>query len=738
MHLEKLITFKGRKGALLLVVADGVGLAEPGPANALSLANTPVIDKLLKSNLSTQLHAHGSYVGLPTDSDMGNSEVGHNTLGGGRIFEQGAKLVNAAFASGGIYQSECWQEIEARGKRGNTIHFLGLLSDGNVHSHIDHLLQMVQRCQQSAIASVCVHVLLDGRDVAPRSAAKYLRQLQQALEQVNRSGDFNYRIASGGGRMAITMDRYQADWDMVKRGYDTHVLAQVAGIGREVTDALDEVQRQYDGNAKLSDQYIAPFVVVGGQGDDQSNEQGAVGKMADGDGVVLFNFRGDRGIEISQALEDPEFSKFNRGDYPEVYFCGMLQYDGDLQVPKNYLVDPPLIERTMGEFMCAEGMHTFAVSETQKFGHVTYFWNGNKSGYIDQSLETYIEIPSDNCEFNQAPAMKAAEITDATIKLLDSKKYKFGRINFANGDMVGHTGDIPATVQSLQCVDACLARLLECVNRNNGILIFTSDHGNADEMFVEIEGKRSERTSHSLNPVPFVIADSAVDGAADSATGSMGDAATYQLNDNIEGGLANVAATVFNLLGYRAPEDYQPSLIAFANEPNRRAIYRGSVVNLGLETSKLPNDEIIAMEIVRHPGGAVAVAMDDKNNLCIIKQFRHAVNDWIWEFPAGTIEIDEPIEQTARRELKEETGLEARQWHALGSILTTPGFCDERLHIFLATGLVKGETAYQAHEVIEVHWLSINKIKALISSGELDDAKSIVALYQVQEYLASI
>ena len=458
MHLQKLVTFKGRKGALLLVVADGVGLAEAGPANALSLANTPVIDELLKSRLSTRLHAHGTYVGLPTDSDMGNSEVGHNTLGGGRIFDQGAKLVNAAFASGGIYESECWQEIEARGKQGKTIHFLGLLSDGNVHSHIDHLLQLVKRCHQSAIASVCVHALLDGRDVDPRSAPKYLGQLQEALDEVNMSGDFNYRIASGGGRMAITMDRYQADWGMVKRGFDTHVLAKVTGIGREVASALDEVNRQYDADQNLSDQYLAPFVVV--------DDQGAVGKMASGDGVVLFNFRGDRGIEISQALEDPDFSKFDRGDYPQVYFCGMLQYDGDLKVPKNYLVNPPLIERTMVEFMCAEGMRTFAVSETQKFGHVTYFWNGNKSGYIDPSLETYIEIPSDNCEFNQAPAMKAVEITDATIKLIESGEFDFGRINFANGDMVGHTGDIPATVQSLECVDTCLGRLVECVNRN--------------------------------------------------------------------------------------------------------------------------------------------------------------------------------------------------------------------------------------------------------------------------------
>ena len=714
IHLEKLVTFKGREGPLLIVIADGVGLAEDGPANALSLAHTPTIDGLLASSLSTQLHAHGSHVGQPSDADMGNSEVGHNTIGGGRIFDQGAKLVNAAFASGSLFESDSWQDIEARGQQGKTIHFLGLLSDGNVHSHIDHLLQLITRCQQVQIASVCVHALLDGRDVEPRSATKYLRQLQDTLDTINVSAHFNYRIATGGGRMAITMDRYGADWDMVKRGFDTHVLSQVDGIGNDVSDAIAEVQRQYQTNPKLSDQYLSPFVVV--------DEQGPVGKMQDGDGVVFFNFRGDRAIEISQALEDPDFSKFARGDYPQVYFCGMLQYDGDLNVPANYLVNPPLIERTMVEFMCAEGLHTFAVSETQKFGHVTYFWNGNRSGYIDESLETYIEIPSDNCEFNQAPKMKAVEVTDATIELLDSGKYQFGRINFANGDMVGHTGDIPATVQSLECVDQCLARLIECVNNNNGILIFTADHGNADEMFTEKDGKRIEKTAHTLNPVPFAIVDNAGDNA-------------YALNHSVDGGLANIAATVFNLLGYRAPMDYQPALITLANEPNRRALYRGSVVDLGLETSPLPNGEIMAMEIVRHPGGAVVVAMDEQQNLCVIKQFRQSVNAWLWEFPAGLIDPHEAAQQTAQRELKEETGISAGQWHALGSTLTSPGFCDERLHIFLATELNKGQPCHEAHEFIEIHWLPLNEVKELVHCGAMEDAKSIVTLYQLQEYL---
>ncbi len=541
MHLRKLSGFEGRPGPVLLVVADGVGLAEAGPANALSLARTPVIDELLASPMSTRLHAHGTHVGLPSDSDMGNSEVGHNTLGGGRIFDQGAKLVNSAFESGRIFRSEAWQQVEQRGAKGS-VHFLGLLSDGNVHSHLDHLFCLIDRCRQCGIIAVRIHILLDGRDVEPRSAPLYVGKLQDKLDSINSTGDFDYRIASGGGRMSITMDRYEADWDMVERGYKTHVIGEVTGFGRSVTDVLAEVSRQYQADSTLSDQYLAPFVVI--------DDHGPVGKIEDGDSVVLFNFRGDRAIEICRALEDETFTGFERGSLPNIYFCGMLQYDGDLKIPRNYLVNPPTIDRTMIEYLCAENVTTFAVSETQKFGHVTYFWNGNKSGYIDQSLETYIEVPSDHCDFQEKPEMKAGEITRATIDLLENGQFGFGRINFANGDMVGHTGNIPATVQALEWVDQCLGQLLECIKKHNGILIFTADHGNADEMFVEIGGERIARTSHSLNPVPFVIFDSMEDGS-------------YSLDSQVEGGLSNVAATVFNLLGYCAPEDYCPSLICF-------------------------------------------------------------------------------------------------------------------------------------------------------------------------------
>lgn len=712
MTLEKLATFHGSTGPVLLVVADGVGIAPDSDSNAVSQANTPVMDKLLSGQLATQLNAHGTWVGLASDGDMGNSEVGHNALGSGQIISQGAKLVKQAFANNSLFESECWQQLESIGSAQQTVHFLGLLSDGNVHSHIDHLLALISRCNGNGVSSVRIHILLDGRDVDPRSAITYVKQLEEHLAAINVKENRDYQIASGGGRMTITMDRYEADWDMVKRGYDLHVH----GIGTKVSSVVEEIQRQYDSDSRINDQTLQPFVVV-------DNEGNPNGKIETGNAVVFFNFRGDRGIEISQALESPTFDHFDRGDHPEVFYCGMLQYDGDLNVPQNYLVAPPVIENTMVELLCKENLKTFAVSETQKFGHVTYFWNGNRSGFFNEELETWVQIPSDVIEFNLAPEMKAQEITDSTISLLEQNNMRFGRINFANGDMVGHTGDVSATVSALETVDNCLGRLVEAIDRVDGVLIFTADHGNADEMFVEKEGERIARTSHTLNQVPFAIYDPL-------------NQERYRLNDDIAGGLANVASTVFNLLGYRAPSDYQPSLLSFPGEPlGRLAIHQGSVVDLGLETVQLPNSEIMALEIVRHVGGAVIVAMDSDDQVCLIKQFRHAAGGWIWEFPAGLLEVGEAPETAALRELQEETGCSTADLISLGSMLSTPGFCTERLHLFLAKDVTKGQASPEKHEFIETHWLPLEEVLQMAANGDIVDAKTIVAVYRLQSWL---
>jgi len=535
LSLQPLSDPPTRSGPLLLVIADGFGCADDVPSNAIAVAETPNIDALLVGGC--QLRAHGPAVGLPTEGDMGNSEVGHNALGAGRIFAQGAKLVNKAIDEGSLFEGDVWTEVIASG-RDNTLHFLGLHSDGNVHSNTEHLYAMLRAAAAAGVTSCVVHILHDGRDVDARSALGYIDATEAVLAEINESVEgANYRIGSGGGRMTITMDRYGADWPMVERGYNTHTH----GIGRQFASAREAVETMYD-ESDAGDQYLDEFVIIDDGGE-------PVGRMSDGDGVIFFNFRGDRAIEISQAYEDEEFPYFDRGARPDVNYVGLLQYDGDAFVPKRYLVDPPDIDRTISEYLCDAGLRSFAISETQKYGHVTYFWNGNRSGYINEELETFIEIPSDNVEFNKKPAMKLPEITDQTIELLRSGEFDWGRLNFPSPDMVGHTGDLNATVEAIRILDACVGRLVEVIDELGGALVFTADHGNADIMYKEKDGERIPVTSHTLSPVPFAIRDN---GDVSYTYGSTG-----------EQGLTNIAATMLNLLGYEAPDDYESSLLSF-------------------------------------------------------------------------------------------------------------------------------------------------------------------------------
>jgi len=539
LSLNRHPSFTGRKGPVVILVADGVGVAPAGPSNAVTEANTPTLDALAKQNLYTELAAHGTAVGLPSDDDMGNSEVGHNAIGAGRIFAQGAKLVNQAIESGNVYQSDVWASAIEHGKK-NTLHLLGLHSDGNIHAHTKHLYALMQKAAEEGVRECCVHVLLDGRDVAARSALIYIEQTEELINKINAEFSANFRIASGGGRMEITMDRYEADWEMVRRGYNCHTH----GEGQSFASAAEAVEAMYESSGK-DDQYLPAFVI--------EKDGQAVGKMNDGDAVILFNFRGDRAIEISLAYERDSFDKFDRnefGSHPDLFYAGMLQYDGDDMIPNQYLVSPPDIDRTMGEYLVQEGVKSFAVSETQKFGHVTYFWNGNRSGYLDEKLEAYLEIPSDNIEFNEAPAMKAREITDAVVGLIESGEFQFGRLNIANGDMVGHTGDLAAAIEAMEVVDECVAKLIDAIEKHDGVLIYTADHGNADIMYTEKDGVRLPKTSHTLSPVPFAIVDPSFDGE-------------YNLTPPSDAGLTHIAATALNLLGFEAPEDYQPSLLTF-------------------------------------------------------------------------------------------------------------------------------------------------------------------------------
>ncbi|RZA13343.1 MAG: 2,3-bisphosphoglycerate-independent phosphoglycerate mutase, partial [Proteobacteria bacterium] len=438
--------------------------------NAFKLATTPQLDLLARNGLYRTLKAHGTYVGLPSDADMGNSEVGHNALGAGRVFDQGAKLVQQAIDNGRIYEGQTWRDIIAQvTNQRSTLHFLGLLSDGNVHSHEQHLYSLMRKAVKDGVKKIRVHTLLDGRDVSEKSAEVYAERLLKVMGELRALG-CDIAVASGGGRMTTTMDRYDADWKMVERGWNAHVLGTAELRFPSLTAALANFRETAD----LTDQYFPAFVV-----DEGETYEG----MKDGDGVIFFNFRGDRGIEISRAFTDLEIKEFDRKRVPKVLFAGMMEYDGDLHIPERYLVSPPAIDDTLGEHLVHLGLRQFACSETQKYGHVTYFWNGNRSGKFDEKLEEYLEIPSDNIAFDLRPWMKAHEITDATINRMMNDSFDFARINYPNGDMVGHTGNLEASIVAVSTVDLCVGRLIKAAEVSNTILIFTADHGNCDEMF---------------------------------------------------------------------------------------------------------------------------------------------------------------------------------------------------------------------------------------------------------------
>lgn len=554
MQLKK-HSYQVPTGPTVVVVMDGVGIGRHDEGDAVFLARTPTLDSLDKIAIKTTLLAHGTHVGMPTDKDMGNSEVGHNALGAGKIYDQGAKRVDVAVRSAALFNpeddaSKTWRKIISHLKSNDsTFHLIGLLSDGGVHSHIDHVEAIIDHAASAGVKRLRLHALLDGRDVSGQSATKYINQIEEKLQMASKDGR-DYRIASGGGRMLVTMDRYEADWPMVERGWRTHVL----GEGPHCHSAIEAIDRARKDNPDLNDQYIPPFVVC-------ENDR-PVGTIQDGDAVLLFNFRGDRAIELSRAFETDDFKPFDRVRRPDVLFVGMMQYDGDLGVPREFLVGPSKITGTMGELLANAGVKQLAVSETQKFGHVTYFWNGNRTDPFNAALETYIEIPSDRVVFDERPWMKAAEITDATIKALqDSPDIRFARINYPNGDMVGHTGDLEAAMIAIEATDLSLARLLKAVADLDGVAIVTADHGNSDQMYeidektgefiYDSQGRHVPMTAHTLNPVPLWI----------FAPGAR----KIALADLDIRRLSNVAPTALLLMGFEAPETMDPPLIRFVD-----------------------------------------------------------------------------------------------------------------------------------------------------------------------------
>ncbi|KVI11170.1 Alkaline phosphatase-like, alpha/beta/alpha [Cynara cardunculus var. scolymus] len=495
------------KGKMVaVVVLDGWGETSPDKYNCIHSA--PDKWRLLK--------AHGTAVGLPTDDDMGNSEVGHNALGAGRIYAQGAKLVDLALSSGKIFDDEGFNYIK-QCFANNTLHLIGLMSDGGVHSRLDQLQLLLKGASEHGAKKIRIHVLTDGRDVLDGSSVTHAETLEKDLSELRGKG-IDAKIASGGGRMYVTMDRYENDWQVVKRGWDAQVLGEASNKFKNAVEAIKKLREAPNAN----DQYLPPFVIV----DDGGK---AVGPIVDGDAVVTFNFRADRMTMLAQALENEKFDKFDRVRMPKIRYAGMLQYDGELKLPSHYLVSPPLIERTSGEYLVNNGIRTFACSETVKFGHVTFFWNGNRSGCFNSEKEEYVEIPSDSgITFNVKPKMKSLEIGE-------------------KAHMVGHTGDIEATIIGCKAADEAVKTILDAVEKVGGIYIVTADHGNAEDMV-----KRDKKGE------PLV----GKDGKVPVAVGGPGLAGGVKFRKDVpNGGLANVAATVMNLHGFVAPNDYETTLI---------------------------------------------------------------------------------------------------------------------------------------------------------------------------------
>ena len=558
--LRKNSAWKGRRGPVVLVIMDGVGYGKYREGDAVADAKMNNLTALTAKCPHTKLKAHGTAVGLPSDDDMGNSEVGHNAMGCGRVFKQGAALVSKSIETGAMFEGAAWKEIADNVKtagnsagRAPTLHFLGLFSDGNVHSHMDHLKAMIAQAKKEGIRRVRVHVLFDGRDVGETSALEYIDPFETFLKE-HSNADFDAKIGSGGGRMWITMDRYGADWSMVERGWQTHVLGNARQFA-SAREAVETYRREIPG---VIDQDLKQFVVA--------DNGKPIGTIEDGDSVVYFNFRGDRALEITAAFEEDKFDKFDRKRRPNVCYAGMMEYDGDLHVPRRYLVSPPSIDRTMGEYLAATGLRTLAISETQKYGHVTYFFNGNRTGKFNDKLEDYVEIKSDVIPFEQRPWMKCAEIADQVITAIGSGKYDLIRLNFPNGDMVGHTGIYQAVVCSMEAMDIQLGRIAKAIEEAGAVMVLTADHGNSDDMFehdkktgavsLKADGTPKAKTSHSLNPVPCIVYDPEHKGEYPNDEGCLREGCLH------EGlGISSIAATCIQLLGFIPPEDYDESVL---------------------------------------------------------------------------------------------------------------------------------------------------------------------------------
>ena len=535
--------FSGR-GPLIHVVLDGWGVGAPDETNAIHQAALPIMDRLRQHFPYTQLWTHGKYVGLPSENDLGGSEVGHMTMGAGIIKQQGPTLIRKLIQSGDFFKIPALSKIIKNCLNHDTpLHLLGLLSDGNIHSHLDHMQTIVRHAFQAGIRRCYVHALLDGRDVGVQSALTYTEPFEKLFAELKEQrAEIDYAFASGGGREAITMDR-DNNWKKVEAGWNIHVQGKSENSFPCIKDAIEYFRIKSPG---IIDQDIPGFVIV--------RNGKAIAPIEDNHGLIFTNFRGDRAIEFSRAILADDFPHFERSIRPQVMFAGMTQYDQDNEIPPEYLVGTPEVDDPFGKRILELGLKQFRLTETQKYPHVTFFYNGGYREPLDSSMENYHLIASDKIQsFASQPAMKAGEIRNKAVEFIRSGEYQYGLINFANADMVGHTGDFQAAVHAVETIDAALDSIVSTIDDMKGLLVITADHGNADQMLIQNSNETMEiNTKHSLNPVPFMIFDPLYNG----------DYHLKPFGEDFNNNLSNVAATNFILLGQSVPDDLAPPLFA--------------------------------------------------------------------------------------------------------------------------------------------------------------------------------
>ncbi|NQU63773.1 MAG: 2,3-bisphosphoglycerate-independent phosphoglycerate mutase [SAR324 cluster bacterium] len=523
------------------IVLDGYGIGRGDRTDAIFQASTPFVDQLRMKYAGTTLLTHGWHVGLPGEKDLGGSEVGHLTMGAGQNIAQGPTMITEAIADGSFFKQPVLQAALTL-SRSHALHLIGLLSDGNVHSHLDHFIAIIEEATRQQVTKCFIHALLDGRDVGIQTADLYIERLEKLFAEIRlEHPDWHYGFASGGGREVITMDRDQ-NWDKVKKGWETHVLGN---SGNNFPNALAAVAHFREKNPSLIDQDCPPFNII--------DKNGKVPTIKDGDAVICMNFRADRATELTQAFTEKNFNSFDIDHRPDIYYAGMMVYDEDRNMPENRIMVGPSVPEPFGKRILELGLNQFRLAETQKYAHVTFFFNGGYRNPLDPKKEIYHLINSDKIDsFAQAPKMKALEIAAQAAAFIQSGTFDFGLINFANTDMVGHTGDMQASIIAAQTVDLAVRQICEAIEAVNGVAIITADHGNADEMLIfnKKTGKEEISTKHSINPVPFVIFDPGFKGE-------------YQLkpsNSHSELNLSMIAATNFLLLGKQIPSDINDPL----------------------------------------------------------------------------------------------------------------------------------------------------------------------------------